>query len=54
MKSGSTKDNPPVLICSECRRPMDYLATLPEIANLPAVYAYRCLPCRRVDTIVLK
>ena len=33
---------------------MDYLATLPEIVNLPPVYAYRCLPCRRVDTIVLK
>jgi hypothetical protein len=32
---------------------MDYLATLPAIVNLPAVYAYRCLPCLRVDTIVL-
>jgi hypothetical protein len=30
---------------------MDYLGMLPRIANLPAVYAYRCLPCRRVDTI---
>jgi hypothetical protein len=33
---------------------MDYLATLPKIAKLPAVHAYRCLPCRRVDAINLE
>lgn len=32
---------------------MDYLGTLPQITNLPAVHAYRCLPCLRVDTIEL-
>ena len=48
-----TRDNPPILICRECRRPMDFLAVLPHVANLPAVYAYKCLPCRRVDTITL-
>jgi hypothetical protein len=26
---------------------------LPPIANLPAAYAYRCMPCVRVETIVL-
>jgi hypothetical protein len=54
MTRADEQGNPPILICSKCRSPMDYLATLPEIVNLPPVYAYRCLPCRRVDTIVLK
>jgi hypothetical protein len=53
MKRCDEQGNPPILICGKCRRPMDYLATLPAIVNLPAVYAYRCLPCLRVDTIVL-
>jgi hypothetical protein len=52
--SASANENPPVLICSECRRRMEFLAALPELANLPAVYAYRCLPCHRVGTIELK
>jgi len=30
---------------------MEFLAMLPRIANLSAVYAYRCLPCLRVATI---
>jgi hypothetical protein len=51
--SGPDKDSHPVLICVKCRRPMEYLALLPEIANLPAVYAYKCLPCLRVDTVAL-
>jgi hypothetical protein len=54
MKSSAPKDNPPILICSKCRRPMDYLALLPKIVSLPAVYAYRCIPCHRVDTIDLE
>jgi len=53
MTCGHDKDNPPIFICAKCGRPMEYLATLPEIANLPAVYAYRCFPCRRVDTVAL-
>ena len=53
MSSLGTRDDRPILICSQCRRPMDFLATLPEIANLPAVHAYMCLPCRRVETIDL-
>ena len=47
------KDNPLIVICKECRRPMVYLATLPKIASLPAVHAYLCQPCQRVDTIKL-
>ncbi|UUO37219.1 hypothetical protein DCM75_24105 [Bradyrhizobium sp. WBOS02] len=47
------KDSPPVLICSLCRRPMTFLATLPAILMLPAVHAYQCRPCLRVDTIPL-
>jgi hypothetical protein len=50
---GLDKESHPILICAKCRRPMDYLALLPEIANLPAVYAYKCLPCLRVDTVAL-
>jgi hypothetical protein len=52
-RGSNGRGSPPTLICSKCRRPMDYLAMLPEIVNLPAVYAYRCLPCQRVDAIVL-
>ncbi|MDH6263374.1 hypothetical protein M2427_007328 [Bradyrhizobium sp. BR13661] len=48
-----TRGNPPILICRECRRPIDFLAMLPHIANLPAIYVFRCLPCRRVDTITI-
>jgi hypothetical protein len=33
---------------------MDYLAMLPEISKLPAVYVYRCIPCRRIETVVVK
>lgn len=53
MRRGPDKDSHPILICMKCRRPMDYLALLPEIVNLPAVYAYRCFPCRRVDVVAL-
>jgi hypothetical protein len=53
MTRSKERGSPPILICSKCRRRMDYLATLPAIVNLPAMYAYRCLPCLRVDTIVL-
>lgn len=49
----AAKDSPPVLICSKCRRPMTFLATLPAIFTLPAVHAYQCRPCLRVDTIPL-
>jgi len=49
----AVKDSPPVLICSKCRRPMTFLATLPSIFTLPAVHAYQCRPCLRVDTIPL-
>jgi hypothetical protein len=51
MTVGPDKDSHPILICVKCRGPMEYLALLPEIANLPAIYAYRCFPCRRVDTV---
>jgi hypothetical protein len=53
MRRGPDKDSHPILICMKCRRPMDYLALLLEIVNLPAVYAYRCFPCRRVDVVAL-
>jgi hypothetical protein len=53
MTRGLNEDNHPILICLKCRRQMEYLALLPEIATLPAVYAYRCLPCLRVDTVAL-
>lgn len=53
MTRGPDEDGHPTLICVKCRRPMEYLVLLPEIVNLPAVYAYRCLPCRRVDTVEL-
>ncbi len=49
----TAKDSPPVLICSKCRRPMTFLATLPAILNLPAVHAFQCRPCLRVDSIPL-
>jgi len=49
----AAKNSPPVLICSKCRRPMAFLATLPAIFTLPAVHAYQCRPCLRVDTIPL-
>lgn len=29
---------------------MDFLVMLPGIVSLPAVYAYRCLPCLRIAT----
>ncbi|MBB4259540.1 hypothetical protein GGD65_000508 [Bradyrhizobium sp. CIR18] len=32
---------------------MTFLATLPAILNLPAVHAFQCRPCLRVDTIPL-
>lgn len=49
----TAKDSPPVLICSKCGRPMTYLATLPAILNLPAIHAFQCRPCLRVDSITL-
>lgn len=54
MASEKTIEKPPILICPKCRKPMDFLATLPRVANLPAVYAYRCLLCVRVATIDLE
>lgn len=54
MPRGRDQDNPPILICDKCRQPMDFLATLPRVATLPAAHAYRCLGCRRVDTINLE
>jgi hypothetical protein len=53
MPRGGDTENAPTLICNRCQRPMDFLAMLPAIANLPAAYAYRCMPCLRVETIVL-
>lgn len=53
MARGENTENAPTLICKRCRRPMDFLALLPAIADLPAVYAYRCMRCLRVETIVL-
>ncbi|GMO29253.1 hypothetical protein TM239_32730 [Bradyrhizobium sp. TM239] len=50
----TAKDSPPVLICTKCGRPMTFLATLPAIFTLPAVHAYQCRPCLRVDTIPLE
>jgi len=47
------KDTPPILICTKCRRPMTFMATLPAIVRLPAEHAYLCRPCQRVDTIRL-
>lgn len=47
------QDSPPILICSTCRRPMTFLATLPAILNLPAIHAFQCRPCLRVDSIPL-
>jgi hypothetical protein len=49
----TAKDGPPVLICSKCRRPMTFLATLPAILDLPAIHAFQCRPCLRVDSIPL-
>lgn len=49
MRRGPDKDSHPILICMKCRRPMDYLALLPEIVNLPAVYAYRCFDVVALD-----
>jgi hypothetical protein len=54
MARGDDTENAPTLICEKCRRPMEFLALLPAIANLPAAYAYRCMHCLRVETIVLK
>ena len=53
MARGDDKEKAPTLICSRCQRPMEFLALLPAIANLPAAYAYRCMRCLRVETIVL-
>ena len=53
MALGGSTDKAPTLICNRCQRPMEFLAFLPAIANLPAAYAYRCMPCLRVETIVL-
>jgi|GEM_PF-7085438 len=50
---GTAQDGPPVLICCKCRRPMTFLATLPAILDLPAVHAFQCRPCLRVDSIPL-
>jgi len=49
--TAAVNDDPPILICSKCRRPMTFLATLPAVAGLPAVFAYVCRPCKRVDAI---
>lgn len=53
MAHGGDTEKAPTLFCNRCRRPMEFLALLPAIANLPAAYAYRCIPCLRVETIVL-
>ncbi|GGI23969.1 hypothetical protein GCM10010987_27040 [Bradyrhizobium guangdongense] len=53
MMSAPVKADPPILICSRCRRPMTFLATLPAILDLPAVHAFQCRPCLRVETIPL-
>jgi len=45
--------DPPILIYPRCRRPMTFLATLPAILDLPAVHAFQCRPCQRVETIPL-
>jgi hypothetical protein len=52
MSSPVTPD-PPILICSRCRRPMTFMATLPAVADRPAAHAYQCRPCLRVETIPL-
>jgi len=51
--SAPVTPDPPILICSRCRRKMTFLATLPAILDLPAVHAFQCRPCRRVETIPL-
>jgi len=54
MTRWSDTDNPPILLCKVCRHAMDFVATLPRVGDRPAVHAYRCMPCRRVDTITLE
>jgi len=52
MKFGvGVNEDPPILICSKCRRPMKFMAILPALAGLPAVHTYICIPCKRVDTV---
>jgi hypothetical protein len=51
MTRRSDPDNPPLLLCGLCKRPMDFVATLPPVGDRPPIHAYRCLPCRRVDTV---
>jgi hypothetical protein len=41
----------PFRLCESCRRKIDVLATLPRIADKPALRVYRCLPCGRVASV---
>lgn len=47
MSSGFANDQ----ICEKCGRDMTLLATLPQMGHRPCVRVYKCLPCRRIDTV---
>jgi hypothetical protein len=47
------QNGPAILLCSKCRHLMTFVALLQTISDLPLEYVYKCVGCRRIDTIRL-
>ena len=37
-------------LCPHCRKPMDFVRSVPKIGALPELRTYQCKPCRETVT----
>jgi len=41
---------PPAPLCPRCRKPMDFVRSIPKVGALPELRTYQCKPCRETVT----